>query len=303
MRRLPTSRLAPSAIVLLALAVAAPAAHATEIQRSFDAGPGGLLVMRAEGTKIEIVSGGNEVTLDLQRVGTSTKPIEDDYELDFSQQGDEVRLVIDRRRKISLGWRDRGLRATVTVPARFDARIDSAGGSVEVADLQGDLEIETAGGSIRVGAIDGTVDLESAGGSIEVRAVSGDATLESSGGSIRIDRADAAVVATTAGGSISVEEIAGPLRASTSGGGVRASLTETPGSDSELTTAGGSIEVALAGNVGVDIDARASGGSVRSSVDVDVVEKSKSRLVGSVGGGGPRMVLRSSGGSVRIVGG
>ena len=81
-----------------------------------------------------------------------------------------------------------------------------------------------------------------------------------------------------------------------------ANLTETPTSESKLSTSGGSIEVRLAGNVSLDIDARASGGSVNDRVGVDATTKTRTRLVGSVGGGGPLMVLRSSGGSVRLLG-
>ena len=256
--------------------------------------------------KIEILPGSSrEVTLDLERRGSSTKPIEDDYDLDFSQNGDTVTLIIERKRGSSWrgwNWKERGLEATVTVPVDFNARVKSAGGSVRLQELRGDVDIHSSGGSIGVGDVDGQIELKSSGGSIKIAAVSGDAKIQSSGGSITIERAGAAVDASTSGGSIKVEEIAGPLRASTSGGSVRANLTETPGSDSELSTSGGSIEVRLASHVAVDIDARASGGSVSESIGVDATTKSKSRLVGTVGGGGPRMVLRSSGGSVRLVG-
>lgn len=296
-------KLLRAAILAFTTCLLASLPLAADIQKTFDASPGGLLVLEAASTKIEIVPGSSdEVTLDLRRRGTSTDPIEDDYILDFSQQGDTVRLVIERRRKGSWSWREKGLEATVTVPSRFNAEVESAGGSVRLADLQGDVRIESAGGSIKVGDVDGQLKLQSAGGSITVASVTGEAEIDSSGGSITVDRAEAAVRASTAGGSIRIEEIAGPLQASTSGGSLKANLTATPSSESKLSTSGGSIEVRLAGGVGLDIDARASGGSVSESVGVDATTKTRTRLMGSVGGGGPLMVLRSSGGSVRLVG-
>ncbi len=283
------------------LLLLATAASADTIRESWSVSPGGLLELEAEGTKVEILASSNrEVELELRRVGNTSTPIEDDYDLDFSQQGDTVRLVIDRKKKINWGWK-RGLEATIRVPSSFDATVSSAGGSVRVSDLRGDVDVRSAGGSIEMGAIDGQLQLRSAGGSVRVAGVSGEANIDTSGGSITIERADAAVTATSSGGSIRVDEIAGPLQASTSGGSVTAYLTNTPGSDSELRTSGGGIRVRLASNVGLDIDARASGGSVSSEIDVDASEKSKTKLVGSVGGGGPRMVMRTSGGSVRIL--
>ncbi len=291
-------------LVTCFLLVSIPA-FSSSISERFDVSPGGLLVLEAEGAKIEILPGSSrEVTLDLERRGSSTKPIEDDYDLQFSQDGDVVTLIIERKRGsswLNWSWKERGVEATVRVPVRFDARVKSSGGSVQLQELQGDVDIRSSGGSIGVGEVDGQMDLESSGGSIRIAAVTGDAQIQSSGGSITIERAGAAVDASTSGGSIKVEEISGPLRASTSGGSVRANLTETPGSDSELRTSGGSIEVRLASHVAVDIDARASGGSVSDRIGVDATTKSKGRLVGTVGGGGPRMVLRSSGGSVRLV--
>ena len=56
LRRAPIPRLAPLTIALLVLALLGPAVLAADIQRSFDANPGGRLVLQAEGTKIEILS-------------------------------------------------------------------------------------------------------------------------------------------------------------------------------------------------------------------------------------------------------
>jgi hypothetical protein len=273
-----------------------------EITRSFDARPGGRLVVDAEATSVEVRSGsGDEVTVRVARKGSSRTPIADDYNVDVTQSGDTVSLKIDQKKRWGWGLGNRGLEAVITVPTEFDADIDTSGGSVSVEDLRGDVKVDTSGGSVELGDIDGRVGVDTSGGSIRIRAVSGDAALDTSGGSITVERADASVDAKTSGGSITIREIAGAIRAKTSGGSIQVTLTETPGADSELDTSGGGISVKLAAGVALDLDAQASGGSLTTDLEIAVKEKSRTRLVGSIGGGGPSMVLRSSGGGVRVV--
>jgi hypothetical protein len=59
--------------------------------------------------------------------------------------------------------------------------------------------------------------------------------------------------------------------------------------------------VTLASNVAVEVDARASGGGVHSDVPVTIVgTKDDDALQGSINGGGPKLVLRTSGGGIRL---
>ena len=51
----------------------------------------------------------------------------------------------------------------------------------------------------------------------------------------------------------------------------------------------------------MDLDAHASGGGVSSDVPITVQGKQdEDSLVGKINGGGPKLVLRSSGGGVRV---
>ena len=59
--------------------------------------------------------------------------------------------------------------------------------------------------------------------------------------------------------------------------------------------------MSLAGNVSVDVDAHTSGGDVESDLPITILGKqSEGDLAGKINGGGPRLVLRSSGGSIRL---
>ena len=91
------------------------------------------------------------------------------------------------------------------------------------------------------------------------------------------------------------------IDASTSGGSIKARLSRQPRGDSRLSTSGGGITVHVAANVGLDIDAHTSGGDVDSDVPVTILGKQDdSSLNGKLNGGGPKLVLRSSGGDIRL---
>lgn len=145
------------------------------------------------------------------------------------------------------------------------------------------VDAKTSGGAIRLGR---------AGGSVEAR---------TTGGSIHIGDAGGHAVAHTTGGSIQLGDVGGTLDVKTTGGSIRATLAQQPEGDSRLRTTGGSIELAVAEEVGVDIDARTTGGRVSSDLHTAApVPESKSALVSPVNGGGPKLTLRTTGGSIRL---
>ena len=87
------------------------------------------------------------------------------------------------------------------------------------------------------------------------------------------------------------------------GGDVHAVITEPLKQDTLLSTSGGNVVVELVKDAGFLLDASTSGGDVKASGLTITIEKGgtgKSRLVGSVNGGGPRLKLRSSGGDATI---
>ncbi len=301
----------------LALLLALPA-FGEGIERTFEVAPGGRLAVDASGASVSVKgTTANRVQVAVTRGTDSAADIERDYEVNFNQSKEGVTIEIKSRRRFQIGFR-RGLEVTVEVPSRYNAEIASSGGSVAVRDLTGEIGARTSGGSLRFEDIDGAivgatsggsvtvaqasgdVDVTTSGGSVKVGEVDGKVTAKTSGGSISIKRAGAGVVAETSGGWIEVSEVRGPIQASTSGGSIRAFLAEQPTADSRLSTSGGSVTVTVAEGLALDIDARASGGGVKSDLAVKSSEDKRDRLVGSLNGGGPQLVVRASGGSVRL---
>lgn len=187
---------------------------------------------------------------------------EDEFELSHEVDGADLKLIgeLEHRR----GWhRDLRVKFILTVPSTYNLDLNTSGGSIRIEDLVGNIDANTSGGSITVGKIHGRVDLH------------------------------------TSGGSIKTKEIHGPLDAHTSGGSINVTFAEQLSESAVLNTSGGSITAYLIEDIKVDIDASTSGGRVRSQFDVDGRVK-KNSVRGEINGGGPKLKLHTSGGSISI---
>lgn len=310
---------------LITAAAAQPFEHDQIIEKKFKARPGQVLTLNADFGSVEVQGGrGHEVFVRVIKGANdvSRRQAEawfDRYEIDMREtgQGVDIRGRYDRPSR----WRGSRMqvRYEITVPERYNVRLQTAGGSLSVAGVAGKAQLETAGGSVRLADVGGPVEVETSGGSItaervgdyaqlhtsggsiSVRAAGGPVNARTSGGSITIQAADGDVLAHTSGGSIRLTEIAGSVDAHTSGGSIEAEIVRQPQRPVTLDTSGGSVRLALDGDVHADLDARASGGSVRTDLAVAVRgEAKRDRLAGQINGGGPLITLRSSGGGIHI---
>ena len=321
-------------VALLALATslsAGAAADDKKITRSFNVDYGGTLTVDSDRGSIEVTTTrAKKVTVEITRKAPFGGAKEadpsadgwDDFEIKFDHSGKDVSIVAECMD--GKGWFGRGNRLrihyAITVPAKYNLDLATAGGSIKIADLEGDVKCGTSGGSLRIERIkgpiygrtsggsitlkgsDGTADLKTSGGGIDIGHVAGHIKAHTSGGSIDIDEAGGELDVSTSGGSIHVNEVLGTIRASTSGGSIRATISRQPKSDCSLKTSGGSVTVHLAEGIKVDVDAKTSGGSVRCEMPIMVQGLlGKSEVNGKINGGGPELYLRSSGGPIRIL--
>jgi DUF4097 and DUF4098 domain-containing protein YvlB len=294
---------------LAALVLISGPAAADVVERSFDVSPNGKLEIVSDVGSIDIRShDANTVEIRVSRL----TPRSEQLKLDFSTEGSTVRVKGDLPSDRNGG--NYNVHFDVQVPRSFELDLTTAGGSISVDDLDGQVRAQTAGGSMDFGRMGGPVlartaggsielrdsradaDLSTAGGSIEVGDVAGEVRAKTAGGSIRIGRVEGSVEAHTSGGNVHVDEAGGPVRASTSGGSVRAYISQQPSGDSELETSGGQVTVILADNIALDIDADGGDGGVHSDFPIDGETESEHSLRGALNGGGPRLSLRSSSG-------
>ena len=105
----------------------------------------------------------------------------------------------------------------------------------------------------------------------------------------------------SSGGKLRLGNISGKLNAETSGGSVSAILSSPVAGDVRLETSGGSITVVTPANAALTIDAETSAGSVRSDLPIAEMGRDNDSLKGTINGGGTKLVLRSSAGSIEIV--
>ncbi len=296
-------------------------------QKVFPVASGGRLVMNMDRGSIEIETAetnavGITITREVKRASDrKAAEILENHKLEFSQEGNVVQVKGRMSKGFTSVWNGNSfsVRCKVTVPRQFDLNLDTAGGSIKVSDLTGKVDVETAGGSISLGTIQGGIKAQTAGGSISVEgateavhvgtaggsiklgAMGGAVDAETSGGSIRILSASGPVKVGTSGGSIELGDMTGPVQAETSGGSINARFPKSSPGDIHLETSGGSISVYLGEDASYQLDAECSGGRVSTDLPVTTQGKlERSELHGQIGKGGPKMVLRTSGGGISL---
>jgi len=317
------------ALLLLPLAaVAALGATEEQLSKRFAAQAEGRLIVDVSFGSIEVTThAADEVVVDVWRKVTRRAKADEeeflrDHPVTFSQDGNTV--TVRCRREGTRAWLWSGpsrLEAgfTIKVPTQFNAQLTTAGGSIAVSDLAGEvkadtsggglrfanlrgpLDGETSGGSIRVSDCEGALHIDTSGGGIDVSGGSGSLRGHTSGGSVRVKAFRGDTRVETSGGGVTIEHVIGRVEGSTSGGSVSAELPSPLPGDVRLSTSGGGVTVTVPADAAFDLDASTSAGRVTSDLPVTVVGKvARDSLRGTVNGGGKSVVLRTSAGSIRL---
>ena len=169
-----------------------------------------------------------------------------------------------------------------------------------------DLVVRTGDGSIRVDHVNGKVELRSGDGSVTGRDSSGDVVAHTEDGAIRLEGVDGKCDVASDDGSIAVQGRLEGLRVSTEDGSVvvRAAAGLKITRDWNLSTGDGSMVLYLADGLAADLDAEARDGSVK--LDSGLVfahesgDRSRGTVRGRLGAGGPRLVMCSGDGTIRL---
>jgi len=245
----------------IALLLMTGSLQAKTYNEEFTVENGGLLKLVTDVGAIDIETHAKEMVL--VEVEISGKN-EDDMSVHFKKNGDNVSITGDFDRG-GFGFGNSHIRVTykVTLPENYNVDLDTSGGSIEIENLTGKVDAHTSGGSISVEDVEGDVNIK------------------------------------TSGGSLDLENIIGEINAKTSGGSIKLKIPTKPTKDIKVKTSGGSISAYLVKDVAVDLSAKTSGGRVTSEFDVNGTI-SKRKIEGTINGGGPELVLKTSGGSVRI---
>jgi beta-lactamase regulating signal transducer with metallopeptidase domain len=190
----------------------------------------------------------------------------------FSISGNDrdafVKLEYTRR-----GSQSSSHRMDITVPRRFNVRIQSAGGTVAIRNVDGTFTGNTGGGEIRI---------ENARGS---------ARLSTGGGPITVEDSHLSGSVSTGGGSVLIQNVTGGLSGSSGSGDVLYGGSSARGTGSGIGSGVGSgISGGVSGDVKGDVIGNVTGGVTFSESSSDGVHR------GSDG----KLYVNKSGGSVSI---
>lgn len=302
-----------AASLLAATAIAAPARIERVVEKTFSVQAGGKLHVKTQGGEIRVEPGPDGVVkiTARQKIRASSEAEADEllkkHQLVFEQAGNDVSASSNYEARLPGlhwgSWPPVQVDFIVTAPASFATDLQTAGGGITVGNLNAAAKARTSGGAIKLGKIGAGVDAHTSGGSVTLEGAKGEVKLATSGGNITVGRVEGPAALSTSGGSIKIEAVTGSLKAHTSGGSIRAGVTGPLEGDSMLETSGGSVRVTVDRTAAFRLDAATSGGSVNAEGLTITLEKSgrdRSRLTGSVNGGGPTLKLRASGGSIDV---
>jgi hypothetical protein len=307
----PVRWLAAVLSVLVMTTITTQAATTEVIEKTLTADPGGTLVIKVKRGSLDVTGQpGSAVEIAIKReITASSKEAEETFLTEnpvvIEQNGNEITITREGASGGGGGWFSKDAKEkaeyVITVPAQFHVKLNTAGGPITTANLEGNTRLNTSGGTIAMSDLRGTIQANTSGGSIRLSNCHGGTIVNTSGGSIKAENGSGDLKLNTSGGSITVDAHDGNVNGRTSGGSIKVIMLSQPTAPCTLATSGGSVTAMLPADAAVDIDASTSGGSVSSSFpDAQVDPKKKTRLVAPVNGGGPTLKLRTSGGNVSI---
>lgn len=205
---------------------------------------------------------------------------------------------------------------------RGDLSAQSGSGSVSVRDVEGmSVSAETSHGRIELASVKadrvmaktgsgriagegiaaGRLEIESAYGACRLREVSGTASVVLSSGDLSAEGMSGKLEARTSFGDLWAEGTFDALSLRTDSGAVRASSRGAPAAPWSLASSHGRVELTLPAEAAFTLDARTAFGRIETDFPVAVAgEIAAGRVAGNVGGGGPRVELKTASGDIRL---
>jgi len=95
----------------------------------------------------------------------------------------------------------------VRMPEGMHLEVDDGSGSIEVANVRGDIMLDDGSGSITMTDVGGNVEIDDGSGSIFVRGVGGDISINDGSGSIKVRGVAGSVIVDDGSGSIEVSDV------------------------------------------------------------------------------------------------
>ena len=187
-------------------------------------------------------------------------------------------------------------------------RILTHSGEIRLGGAGAGADVKTFGGDIVVGPVTGDLKASTMAGDIRGQTVTGSFLADTAGGDVRAMRVGGSLDAKTAGGDIVVPAVGGGVRAVTAGGDIRIGVTsrEIPGGIT-IHNSGGDVTLRIPADAKADVELIVAGAddedtAIRSDFpDLTFSRRpGVQRATGKLNGGGEKIVVRTSSGSIRL---
>ncbi len=173
----------------------------------------------------------------------------DDWKIEVDRTGDAIELEV-----LSTGGghgKNKGPRLEVIVPARFNLKLKTSGGAVEIDHVEGEITGKTLGGELDFSHLKGQIDFKTLGGGITLKESDVDGKLTTMGGRVLLENVVGDVDATSMGGQVIYKN-------------VKSRSGEGNGKVVRIKTMGGTIDVAEAAH-GADLHTLGGGITIKSA--------------------------------------
>ena len=197
---------------------------------------------------------------------------------------------------------------------RGAALLSTDAGRVQLGSVFGDCTVRSSGGPLQLGEILGTLKASTSAGDIFVEAARRGGTIETTGGTIRLLYTGGPTKLTSGGGDIVVRQAAGSIDAATHSGDITIGVDRaTRKQRIEATTEKGNVVLNVGPAFGGAFDLTVitddpEANTIQApdipglSVNREVVDgKTRIHAIGNMNGGGDRVIIEATGGSIRIV--
>jgi hypothetical protein len=223
----------------------------------------------------------------------------DDYDFVFDEDGQNLKII--GRSVNDKGWwgKDGSVNVKLQIPKDLYLSVKTSGGNIRARNMERELGLRTSGGDVLVRDVKG-IEVHTSGGNVELINNDGDCSLSTSGGNIYVEKQTGDTSIRTSGGNIRMVAIDGEVSAKTSGGDIRIELHGT-NHGIDARTSGGNLYLYAKDPFDAELTARTSGGRVSVDFPMKVKRKRDDTMIEArINDGGPQVLLRSSGGNIKV---
>ncbi len=268
------------------------------IEKTLKAKPGESLYVKGSGADVKISTWDKDEAY-VRILGN--RRAEEKMEFYVERKSDGIDVIVKKRDGDWFNWfGGMSLRIEVTIPDKYNADINTSGGDIDLASLQGVIKLNTSGGDVRVGDTNGPLSVRTSGGDIQLRSQTGNTNLSTSGGDIKVDMVKGDLEGRTSGGDVHVKVFDGSIDLSTSGGDITIDYSGY-NHGIEASTSGGDIDLRVPADLKADVELHSSGGDVDVDFDNSRPSKiSRTKYEADLNGGGEKIYCKTSGGGISL---